>query len=201
MSENRSPMAKNVVIALLAAALAAALLLIGLGGSGQAAAPGTQRPAPFQKPSVAAPQPADPSQPAAEPQSDAESQAEPQAEPQADPEPQPEPGVLSVGPAGIDLPDGQWTAQFVVANVGGSEMSWFAVGVPSEVGLSETEGTLAAGTETVVTATIDHTQLEKGPFDLTLHVSANDTAESVTFTGVKKIKVVAPKGPGDITLG
>ncbi len=199
MSKNRS----IIVIALLVAALSAALLLIGLGSSGQAASRGPLPHSPAEDLSAGAPQlvgqtgpesAAEPP-PAAEPA--AEPQGEPEADPGADPEPQPDPGVLSVGPANIALADGEWTAQFVVANVGGSDMSWLAVGVPSEVGLSETEGTLAGGTQTVVTATIDHTQLAKGPFSLTLHVSANDTAESVTFTGLKKIKVVGPVGPGN----
>ena len=213
MSKNRSPIAKSpiaksivVVVALLVAALSAALLLVGLGSSGQAATPGSHPQAPSDRRSAGAPQAAGESQPEAGPESEpsepaAEPQAEADADPEPQPEPQPEPGVLSVGPASVDLADGQWTAQFVVANVGGSDMNWFAVGVPSEVGLSQTQGTLAAGTEAVVTATIDHTQLAKGPFSLTLHVSANDTAESVTFTGVKKVKVIGPVGPGDLNNG
>jgi len=192
MSKNRS----IAVIALLVAALSAALLLIGLGGRGQAAGAGSHPQSSSESQSAGAPQPVGQSQPEAGPESE-----QPQPEPQPETEPKPEPGVLAVGPASVDLADGQWTAQFVVANVGGSDMSWFAVGVPSEVGLSETQGTLAGGTETVVTATIDHTQLAKGPFSLTLHVSANDTAESVTFNGVKKVKVVGPVGPGGLTIG
>jgi hypothetical protein len=193
MSKSRS----IIVIALLVAALSAALLLIGLGGRGQAASPGSLPQSPSEKQSVAAPQPVDQSQPEAV----AEPQSEPEPQPQPEPEPQPGPGELSVGPATVELADGEWTAQFVVANVGGRDMSWLAVGIPSEVGLSDTKGMLAGGTETVVTATIDHTQLAKGPFSLTLHVSANDTAESVTFTGVKKVKVVGPVGPGDLSNG
>lgn len=212
MSRSRS----IAVIAVLVAALSAALLLIGLGGRGLAAGPGSHTQSPPERElvdalgtmnrSAGAPHSAGQSLPQADPESEqpeseqaTEPQPEPQPEPEAgpDPEPQPEPGVLSVGPAGVDLADGQWTAHFVVANVGGSDMSWFAVDVPSEVGLSETEGTLAGGTETVVTATIDHTQLAKGPFSLTLHVSANDTADSVTITGVKKV-IVGPVGRGDV---
>ena len=123
---------------------------------------------------------------------------QPVAQPQPQSQPQPQPGVLAVGPSQIALAKGDWTAEFTVANVGGSDMAWFAVGVPSSVGLSTTQGWLAPGEEKVVTATVDHTKLAKGPFSLTLHVSANDTADSVTITGTKEIKVAVPLGPGGI---
>ena len=123
---------------------------------------------------------------------------EPAGQPQ--PQPQPEPaGVLAVGPSQIALAEGVWTGQFTVTNAGAGDLAWFAVGVPANVSLSSTEGTLGTGEQTVVTATVDHTTLAKGPFSLTLHVSANDTAASVTLTGTKQVKVAVPLGPGGIT--
>lgn len=125
-------------------------------------------------------------------------QPQPEPQPHPQPQPKPQPGVLSVGPSVTELASNDWTAEFTVSNVGGSDMSWFAVGVPSNVGLSATKGTLAAGEETTVTATVDHTTLAKGDFSLTLHVSANDTASAVTIKGTKEIKVNVPPGPGDL---
>ena len=124
----------------------------------------------------------------------------PQPAPAPQPQPQPKagPGVLEVLPNQIALPEGQWTAQFTVANVGDSDSAWFAVGIDPAIKLSATKGVLGPGAETVVTATVDHTKLAKGPFSLDLHVSANDTAESVTLTGTKQVKVAIPPGPGDL---
>jgi hypothetical protein len=85
-----------------------------------------------------------------------------------------------------------------VTNAGAGDLAWFAVGVPANVSLSSTKGTLGAGEQATVTATVDHTTLAKGPFNLTLHISANDTADSVTITGTKQVKVAVPQGPGGI---
>ncbi len=85
-----------------------------------------------------------------------------------------------------------------MTNAGAGDLAWFAVGVPANVALSSTQGTLGAGEQTTVTATVDHTTLAKGPFSLTLHVSGNDTADSVTLTGTKQVKVAVPQGPGGI---
>lgn len=118
-------------------------------------------------------------------------------EPAVQPQPKPA-GVLAVNPSQIDLAEGVWSGQFTVTNAGAGDLAWFAVGVPANVALSSTQGTLGAGEQTIVTATVDHTTLAKGPFSLTLHVSANDTAESVTLTGTKQVKVAVPQGPGAI---
>ena len=172
--------------ALTAAALAGGLLLAG---------PGRAAPSPAGAPTPSVPETAAPL-PAPAPSPAQVVVVEPVAQPQ--PEPKPQPGVLAVGPSQVALAKGDWTAEFAVANVGGSDMAWFAVGVPSSVGLSATKGWLAPGEETTVTATVDHTKLAKGGFSLTLHVSANDTADSVTITGIKEVKVAVPPGPGDI---
>lgn len=173
-------------------ALAAGLFLgRSSGGSSSPPAAAAAEPAHVEV-AVAAPAPAPQPEPPSS-QSPAPQPPAPQAQPEAGP------GVLEVLPEHIALPANQWSAQFTVANVGESEMAWFAVGVPSNVGLSATQGVLAAGQETTVTATVDHTTLAKGPFSLKLHVSANDTAESVTITGTKQVKVNVPPGPGTLT--
>lgn len=185
------PKARHIAAtaALTAAALAAGLLLAGPGQSAPKPEPAT--PSTTAAPAPAAPTPASGSPIVV---------VEPAAQPQPQPQPEPQPGVLAVGPSQIALAQGDWTAEFTVANVGGSDMAWFALGVPSPVGLSATQGWLAPGEETVVTATVDHTTLAKGPFSLTLHVSANDTAESVTITGTKQVKVAVPQGPNVLTF-
>lgn len=152
-------------------------------------------------------QPAQPAQPAPAPAATIPAPApaipapvvlvEPAVQPQPQPQPKPA-GVLAVGPSQIALADGVWSGQFTVTNAGAGDLAWSAVGVPANVALSSTQGTLGAGEQTIVTATVDHTTLAKGPFSLTLHVSANDTAESVTLTGTKQVKVAVPQGPGVI---
>ena len=188
MSKSRSA----VLISLLLVIAVCGGLLLGLNGaSGSGSGDGT--PSSDEQP------PATP--PAGQPEVQPAAQPEPAPQPTVpttQPQPKPNPGVLAVGPSVIDLAENQWTAKFTVANVGGSDLAWFAVGVPSTVSLSETKGVLAAGAETTVTATVDHTMLAKGPFSLTLHVSANDTAQSVTIKGTKTIKVTVPLGPNVI---
>jgi hypothetical protein len=99
----------------------------------------------------------------------------------------------------IVLPANQWAAKFVIANIGGRDLAWFAVGAPSTLSLSATKGVLAPGEDVTIGVTVDHTKLAKGDFSLTLHMSANDTAQSVTVNGTKTIKPVGPVGPGTLT--
>jgi hypothetical protein len=189
----------TALVLTLVVALAAGLLLGRASGGGQRASAEPSPPSPAPSgPSSDTPEPAG-SQPQSAPQP--QPQPAPQPQPQPQPEPKAGPGVLLVLPEHIALPKGQWTAQFTVANVGESEMAWFAVGVPSTVALSATQGVLAPGAETTVSATVDHTKLAEGPFSLKLHVSANDTARSVTITGTKQIKVAVPLGPNGLKLG
>ncbi|MEW6152819.1 MAG: hypothetical protein AB1673_02360 [Actinomycetota bacterium] len=208
MTETRQ---RTFVIAIVAVALAAALaagVLLGrsAGGASAATSPQTTGPGPtgpitapptgepvFE--SVAQAQPAPQPSPQPQPAPQPVPPVQPAPQPAPEPAPQAGPGILVVAPNHVALAQGQWTAQFTVANVGESALSWFAVGVPSQVGLSAYNGVLAPGTETTVTATVAHTALAQGPFSLKLHISANDTADSVTITGTKQVKVAVPLGP------